>query len=148
MTTPNASRDDGGSHLSLTDTERIALREIVAFLNDGIRDMVRFAKTADDVDVQIPRLRAMAALMRALEDGELIVDDDVLAVLTDNHGQVHWMIEDHQDALRRLARRDPDMLYPGDDDFVGAEASTRDELDGLLDEYAGTRSLLSRAGVA
>jgi hypothetical protein len=137
----------GSTLNALTDAERIALREIVAFLNDGIRDMVRFAKTADDVDAQVRRLRAMAALMRALEDDVLVIDDDVVAVLADNHGQLRWMIEDHQEALCRLARRDPGMLYPGDDDFAGAEASTREELDGLLDEYTGSASVLQRAGV-
>jgi hypothetical protein len=134
--------------IALTDTERIALREIVAFLDDGVRDMVRFAKTAADVDVQVPRLRALATFMRALEDGELIVDDDVLAILADNRGQLDWMIDDHRTALRRLARRDPDMLFPGDEDFAAEEVSTREELDRLLDEYAGTASLLHRAGVA
>jgi hypothetical protein len=148
MSTENASRESSGTRFPLTDTERIALREIVAFLDEGVRDMVRFAKTADYVDVQVPRLRALAKIMRALEDDVLLVDDDVLAVVIDDNEQIVSMMEEHQDSLRRLARREDGILYPGDDDFEGAEASTREELDGLLDEYAGTTSILQRAGVA
>jgi hypothetical protein len=147
MTTCNASRDGGNAPLPLTDAERIALRGLVAFLDDSIRDMVRFAKTADDVDVQVSRLRAMATLMRALENGELIVDDDVVVVVTDNHSTLLDMIGEHQDELRRLVARDPDIVGPGES-FESNEASAREELDGLLDEYTGSRSILSRAGVA
>jgi hypothetical protein len=135
------------SATNLTGAERIALRSCAEGLNDGIRDMLQFAKTAADVDAQIPRLRALASIMRALEDDELAIDDDLVGVVAEERRQTLLMIEDHRDHLSRLAQGDRGSLFLGED-FAESEASSRAELDGLLDEYAGCTSVLQRAGVA